>query len=57
MSKGMGTFDVVVIGITACVDALALTLLGHSDVAIYDGSMAQWVLDPALPLTPGSDPG
>lgn len=44
-------------GVTACVDALALTLLGHGDVAVYDGSMAEWAQDPALPLVPGSAPG
>jgi len=29
-------------GITACVLALALHLVGHKDVAVYDGSWAEW---------------
>lgn len=29
-------------GVTACVDALALDLLGISDVAVYDGSWSEW---------------
>lgn len=29
-------------GITACTVALALYLLGHKDVAVYDGSWAEW---------------
>jgi thiosulfate/3-mercaptopyruvate sulfurtransferase len=40
-------------GISATLDAFALTLLGASDVAVYDGSMAEWVADPALPLEQG----
>ncbi|MDA8231049.1 MAG: 3-mercaptopyruvate sulfurtransferase [Magnetospirillum sp.] len=29
-------------GITACVVSLALHLMGHDDVAVYDGSWAEW---------------
>jgi len=29
-------------GVTACVIALGLYLIGHEDVAIYDGSWAEW---------------
>jgi thiosulfate/3-mercaptopyruvate sulfurtransferase len=29
-------------GVTACTVALALHLLGHKDVAVYDGSWAEW---------------
>lgn len=29
-------------GVTACVVALALHLVGHQDVAVYDGSWAEW---------------
>jgi 3-mercaptopyruvate sulfurtransferase SseA len=25
-------------------------LLGHDDVAVYDGSLSEWVLDPARPM-------
>ena len=40
-------------GISATLDAFALTLLGAPDVAVYDGSMSEWVADPALPLDRG----
>ncbi len=40
-------------GISATLDAFALTLLGARDVAVYDGSMSEWVADPALPLDRG----
>ena len=37
-------------GIAASSDALALTLLGHTEVAVYDGSLAEWTSDPDLPM-------
>jgi thiosulfate/3-mercaptopyruvate sulfurtransferase len=38
-------------GIAATSDAFVLTaLLGHDDVAVYDGSLSEWVLDPARPM-------
>jgi thiosulfate/3-mercaptopyruvate sulfurtransferase len=37
-------------GIAAAADALALTLLGHRNVAIYDGSLNEWAADESLPL-------
>ncbi|PSW15772.1 hypothetical protein C9J01_01785 [Photobacterium rosenbergii] len=37
-------------GVVAAMNALALTLLGHSDVRIYDGSMIEWASDSTLPL-------
>lgn len=37
-------------GIAAASDALALTLLGHRNVAIYDGSLNEWSADPQAPL-------
>jgi thiosulfate/3-mercaptopyruvate sulfurtransferase len=37
-------------GISATNDALALAVLGRSDVAIYDGSLREWAADPDLPL-------
>jgi rhodanese-related sulfurtransferase len=41
-------------GISATMDALALTLIGHGNVAVYDGSMSEWVLDAALPMELGA---
>jgi thiosulfate/3-mercaptopyruvate sulfurtransferase len=29
-------------GVTACVAALALHLIGHRDIAVYDGSWSEW---------------
>lgn len=43
-------------GVSATVGALALTLLGHPDIAVYDGSMTDWVQDPSLPLVCGEMP-
>jgi thiosulfate/3-mercaptopyruvate sulfurtransferase len=37
-------------GIAACSDALALTALGAGDVAVYDGSLTEWIADPDTPL-------
>jgi thiosulfate/3-mercaptopyruvate sulfurtransferase len=37
-------------GISAAATALALSLLGETDVSIYDGSLEEWAADPALPL-------
>jgi len=37
-------------GIAASADALALTLLGHRNVAIYDGSLSEWAADATLPV-------
>jgi thiosulfate/3-mercaptopyruvate sulfurtransferase len=41
-------------GISATMDALALTRLGHDAVAVYDGSMAEWTADPDLPMDLGA---
>lgn len=41
-------------GISATIDALALTLIGHPDVAVYDGSMSEWASDETLPLITGA---
>lgn len=43
-------------GISATVDGFACQLLGKEDVAVYDGSMAEWVRDESLPLATGSRP-
>lgn len=40
-------------GVSAALDALALTVAGATDVAIYDGSLNEWSADPALPLVTG----
>ncbi|MBM3573222.1 MAG: sulfurtransferase, partial [Alphaproteobacteria bacterium] len=37
-------------GVTACVDALGLYLLGHDDVAVYDGSWSEWGGRPDTPI-------
>jgi thiosulfate/3-mercaptopyruvate sulfurtransferase len=42
-------------GISATIDALALTLIGHDNVAVYDGSMSEWVMDENLPLITGHE--
>ena len=40
-------------GVTACVVAFALHLIGKDDVALYDGSWAEWGADPATPKAQG----
>ena len=37
--------------IAATVDAFALALFGHDDVSVYDGSLMEWTMDAALPMT------
>jgi thiosulfate/3-mercaptopyruvate sulfurtransferase len=37
-------------GIAAASDALALTLLGHRNVTLYDGSLSEWSADASAPL-------
>lgn len=39
-------------GVTACVLAFGLHLLGHRDVAVYDGSWAEWGLPGDTPVEP-----
>jgi len=43
-------------GISATIDAFACLLMGHPDVAVYDGSMSEWVRNPDLPLKLGEAP-
>ncbi len=43
-------------GIAATLDAFACKLMGQDNVAVYDGSMSEWVQDPERPLTTGSNP-
>ena len=40
-------------GVTACVIALALNEIGRPDVAVYDGSWAEWGLHNELPAATG----
>ena len=43
-------------GISATIDAFACLMSGKEDVAVYDGSMGEWVRDASLPLVEGSQP-
>jgi thiosulfate/3-mercaptopyruvate sulfurtransferase len=40
-------------GIAATGVAFALALLGRGDVAVYDGSLGEWLADPARPMLTG----
>ncbi len=40
-------------GVAASSDAFALHLLGHPNVAVYDGGFIEWSADPRLPLELG----
>jgi thiosulfate/3-mercaptopyruvate sulfurtransferase len=57
--KGMLDAQRVVIycggGISATIDAFACLLVGKQDVAVYDGSMSEWVRE-GLPLVEGDEP-
>jgi thiosulfate/3-mercaptopyruvate sulfurtransferase len=55
---GVGALDRPVItycggGIAASADALALVMLGHEDVRLYDASLSEWATDPTLPMETG----
>ncbi len=41
-------------GISATTNSFALMLLGHKNVALYDGSMTEWAPDPTLPMETGA---
>jgi thiosulfate/3-mercaptopyruvate sulfurtransferase len=43
-------------GIAATVSAVACLMVGKDDVAVYDGSLSEWVGE-GLPTTRGSEPG
>ena len=56
--EAMGAMDRQVInycggGIAASADALALIMLGHKDVKLYDASLSEWANDPTLPMETG----
>ncbi|MGE5595424.1 MAG: sulfurtransferase [Hyphomicrobiales bacterium] len=40
-------------GIAATSDAFVLTLLGHDNVSVYDGSLSEWAADESLPMETG----
>ena len=40
-------------GIAASADALALIMLGHKDVKLYDASLSEWARDASLPMETG----
>ncbi|NNE10417.1 MAG: sulfurtransferase, partial [Gemmatimonadetes bacterium] len=40
-------------GVAAASDAFALHLLGHRNVAVYDGGLFEWCADRELPLEVG----
>ncbi len=40
-------------GIAASGSCFALALVGHPEVALYDGSLLDWAADPALPMVTG----
>ncbi len=44
-------------GVTACSNALALTLLGRGIPALYVGSWSEWSARPDSPIAVGTDPG
>lgn len=55
---GVGAMDRPVItycggGIAASADALALVMLGHEGVKLYDASLSEWASDPGLPMETG----
>lgn len=37
-------------GAAASADAMALVMLGHPDVKLYDSSLLEWATDPSLPM-------
>ncbi len=41
-------------GIAASAAAFALALLGADNVAVYDGSLAEWTADPNAPMATGN---
>jgi thiosulfate/3-mercaptopyruvate sulfurtransferase len=56
--EAVGAMDKQVInycggGIAASADALALVMLGHKDVKLYDASLSEWASDPSLPMETG----
>ena len=42
-------------GIAATTNAFVLLMLGHPNVAVYDGSLDEWSRDPSLPMETDGD--
>lgn len=42
-------------GIAASSPTMILTMLGHSNVQLYDASLGEWAADPSLPMQTGVD--
>ncbi|WP_196885091.1 sulfurtransferase [Aureivirga sp. CE67] len=40
-------------GVTACILALAATILGYEDITVYDGSWSEWGIPSELPVVEG----
>jgi thiosulfate/3-mercaptopyruvate sulfurtransferase len=56
--QAVGAMDRAVVaycggGIAASADALALIMLGHDNVKLYDASLSEWAKDPNLPMETG----
>ncbi len=43
-------------GVTACILAMGLHILGRDDVAIYDGSWSEWGMRRDTPIDQGPAP-
>lgn len=52
-SRGSAVTTTCGSGVTAAILTLALTLLGETDLALYDGSWADWGMDQSLPIETG----
>jgi len=37
-------------GVTACIDALAATIIGYQNISIYDGSWSEWGMNSSCPV-------
>jgi thiosulfate/3-mercaptopyruvate sulfurtransferase len=44
-------------GVTACILAMGLYIIGHEDIAIYDGSWSEWGMRTDTPIDTGSEDG
>lgn len=58
LRKRLGAMDRPVIaycggGIAATADVLALIMMGHTNVKVYDASLSEWAKDESLPIQAG----